>query len=103
MPSSARRQTERAKTAPQRLTIAADFLGERISDAQRALNILVPGNPSFAMVNGTYNTGKAALGIKINPIGNLLISLNVLPNEHSCLVASCQRRYISVVRSRLRR
>jgi hypothetical protein len=69
--------------AVKKLTIAADFLGERVFDAQRVLQVAVPVQGgatanSFAVVPGSFNTAKGALGVKINPIGNLLVSANVL-------------------------
>ena len=64
--------------ATKKLTIAADFLGDWVSDAKRVRNVVAAGQPSIAVVNGSFNTGKAALGMKINPVGNLLISANVL-------------------------
>jgi len=64
--------------ATKRFTIAADFLGERIFDAKRVLPVVAAGQPSVAIVQGSFNTGKGALGVKFNPVGNLLISANVL-------------------------
>lgn len=64
--------------AIKRLTVAADFLGERVFDAERVLRVTAAGHPSIAVVQGSFNTAKGALGIKFNPVGNLLISANVL-------------------------
>jgi hypothetical protein len=64
--------------AVSKVTIAADFLGEREFSARRVLPIVSAGQPSIAVVSGSFDTGSAALGVKINPIGNLLISGNVL-------------------------
>jgi hypothetical protein len=64
--------------AAKRLTVAADFLGDRVFDAKRVLQVTAAGQPSIAIVQGSFNTAKGALGVKVNPIGNLLISANVL-------------------------
>jgi len=60
-----------------KLTLAADFLGERVFSAKRILAVTTAGQPSIAIVEGSFNTVKGASGIKINPIGNLLITANV--------------------------
>jgi hypothetical protein len=64
--------------ATKQFTIAADFLGERLFDAKRVLSVASVGQPSVAVVRGSFNTGKGALGVKFNPVANLLISANVL-------------------------
>ena len=64
-----------------RLTLAADFLGDHITNARRMKVGEVPISggtaPSAFLVNGSYASAKGALGVKINPFGNLLVTANI--------------------------
>jgi hypothetical protein len=61
-----------------KLTFAVDFLGERVFSAQRIVAVTTAGQPNIAIVHGSFNTVKGATGIKLNPIGNLLVTGNIL-------------------------
>jgi hypothetical protein len=74
--------------ATKRFTVAADFLGDHITDAKRLrqteAQIGTTGTgspltvPNSTLVNGSFDSLKGALGVKVNPFGNFLITANVL-------------------------
>lgn len=67
-----------------KLTLAVEFLGRRVIDGERmelqdfrALNnTSVFSNVHFE--KGSYNVADGAVGLKVNPAGNLLLDFNVL-------------------------
>jgi hypothetical protein len=69
-----------------RLTIAADVLEQRIFTAPRAsllTNVTIPGtsilvNSAIATSQGTYNRTDGSIGLKLKPVGNLLVTGNLL-------------------------
>lgn len=67
-----------------KITIAADFLGDYLSDQYRlkAVSTVIPSLnasvPDVEAVKGSFNTTKGTLGLKFNPVKNLLITGNVL-------------------------
>jgi hypothetical protein len=70
-----------------RFTVAADFLGQHFFDAPQITkpeSVLAPVNnvpQSFTSVvqkKDSYDGDNLSLGVKVNPIGHLLISANVL-------------------------
>jgi hypothetical protein len=74
--------------AHKRLTLAADFLGDRFTDAKRMkesevqIGTTQSGSPLFApsasLVKGAFESAKGSFGVKINPFGNFLLTANVL-------------------------
>jgi hypothetical protein len=69
--------------AVSRVTIAVDYLGDYVSDQFRLLRVSTttsPGVtvPDVAVVKGSFNAAKGAIGVKYNPAKNLLISGNLL-------------------------
>lgn len=63
--------------ASRKLTIVADFLSARVFDALRLSQVSPFGFSSVFPTTRSFTTSQASLGIKINPVGNLLISTNV--------------------------
>jgi hypothetical protein len=70
-----------------RLTVVADFLGEHFFDApqiSKSESFMTQVNnqqvsfSSVARVSGSYNVNNLSVGLKANPVGHLLISLNAL-------------------------
>ncbi|HEX6502979.1 MAG TPA: hypothetical protein VF011_06995 [Terriglobales bacterium] len=63
-----------------RLTLSGDILGEVLRDALREAVETQPvtGFTGVATGVGSYNTNYASIGGKLNPAGNLLVTLNVL-------------------------
>jgi hypothetical protein len=66
-----------------KLTLAADYLGDYVSDQfrlKRAETTTSPGTqvPDVAVVHGNFNTAKGSIGLKLNPVKNLLVTGNVL-------------------------
>ena len=67
-----------------KLTLAADFLGQRVIDGER----LAPDTfhalngrdtfPNVQLFHGSYNIADASVGLKANPGGNLLMNLNLV-------------------------
>jgi hypothetical protein len=78
-----------------RVTVALDYLGRRFFKAERAFATQFgapdPGGTihPFADTQTTlssFNTSEGAVGLKYNPVGNLLVDLNVLFNlDHNAL------------------
>jgi hypothetical protein len=71
--------------ASKRLTVIADFLGQEFFNAQRVtLPIMqtIPNRglsfPGVEMKTGSYSSDNLALGLKVNPWANILITGNVL-------------------------
>lgn len=73
--------------ASKRLTIVADLLGEHFFDAPQVsksqsfateVNNQQVSFSSVARVNGSYEVNNLSVGLKANPVGHLLISLNAL-------------------------
>lgn len=70
----------------QKLTFAGDFLGERLFGSKRVekaafTNSQWPGNiaePQIRVVSASLNIYDGALGVKYSPVGNLLLTGNVL-------------------------
>lgn len=66
-----------------RFSLALDFLGQRLIDSQRAREFqftAVDGSvyPATRFEQGSVGTSDAALGFKINPIGTVLVTFNML-------------------------
>jgi hypothetical protein len=66
-----------------RLTLAFDFLGTYVIDSPRLIRgTFTAANgqafPQIAFVTESYNLANGAAGLKFNPVGRLLIDLNVL-------------------------
>lgn len=66
-----------------KFSLALDFLGQRLIDAQRVFETpftAFDGTvfPSTRFERGSVNTSDGALGFKINPIGTLLVTFNLL-------------------------
>lgn len=66
-----------------RLTLAFDFLGTYVIDSPRLVGqTFTAANgqtfPQIGFVNESYNLASGAAGLKFNPVGRLLIDLNVL-------------------------
>jgi len=70
-----------------RLTVVADFLGEHFFDApqiSKSESFMTQVNnqqvsfSSVARVSGSYDVNNLSVGLKANPVGHLLISLNAL-------------------------
>ena len=66
-----------------RLTLAFDFLGTYVIDSPRLLReTFTAANglsfPQIGFVTESYNLASGAAGLKFNPVGRLLIDLNVL-------------------------
>jgi len=71
--------------ATKRVTVVADFLGQRFFNAPQITSptsISIPHQPgSFSSVEpitASYGTDNLAIGTKVNPLGHLLITANVL-------------------------
>jgi len=71
--------------ASKRVTVVADLLGQRFFNAPQITSptsISIPHQPgSFSSVEpitGSYGTDNLAIGTKVNPLGHLLITANVL-------------------------
>jgi Putative MetA-pathway of phenol degradation len=62
------------------ISVTGDLLGQTFFDAERVLlGVRAPLNhPDIARTTDTLNTKSFAAGLKINPVGNLLIIVNVL-------------------------
>jgi hypothetical protein len=63
-----------------RLTLSADYLGQYfISALREGINTSLPSNfTGVYTTSENFNTNYVTVGGKINPIGNLLITANVL-------------------------
>jgi hypothetical protein len=70
-----------------KVTLAIDYLGDRVFNQYRLERISTntapstsPANnvPDISVVQGSFNTAKGSIGLKYNPIGNLLLTGNVL-------------------------
>jgi hypothetical protein len=69
--------------ASKRLTLAFDFLGTYVIDSPRLVReVFTAANgqafPQIGFVTESYNLANGAAGLKFNPVGRLLIDLNVL-------------------------
>jgi hypothetical protein len=62
------------------LSVTGDLLGQTFFDADRVLlGVRAPLNhPDIARTTDTLNTDSIAAGVKVNPVGNLLITASVL-------------------------
>jgi hypothetical protein len=62
------------------LSVTGDLLGQMFFDADRVLlGVRAPLNhPDIARQTETFDTNSFAVGVKLNPAGNLLITANVL-------------------------
>ena len=66
-----------------RFSMALDFLGQRLIDAQRAFAspfTAFDGSvyPATRFEQGSVNTSDGAVGFKVNPVGTLLVTFNLL-------------------------
>jgi hypothetical protein len=61
-----------------KLTLAGDFLGEHVVGQFRLKRIVTDNVPDVSVVKGNFNTAKASVGLKYNPVKNMIISGNVL-------------------------
>ena len=63
-----------------RLTLSGDYLGQRVFSALRE-GITTQSTSGFSGIytyTGSFNTNYATVGGKVNPVGNLLLTANVL-------------------------
>ncbi|MGE5125655.1 MAG: hypothetical protein ACM3PV_05155 [Betaproteobacteria bacterium] len=66
-----------------RVTLGFDFLGTHVIDSPRLVREVFTaanGNafPQIGFVKESYNMGNGAVGLKFNPVGQMLIDLNLL-------------------------
>jgi hypothetical protein len=66
-----------------KITVAVDFLGDYVSNQFRLKSVMTttqPGTtvPDVAVVTGDFLTAKGSVGLKYNPVANLLVTGNVL-------------------------
>lgn len=66
-----------------KVTLAVDYLGDHVSSQYRLKRVATtvsPGTtvPDVAAVKGNFDTAKGPIGLKYNPVKNLLITGNVL-------------------------
>jgi len=65
-----------------RLTVAFDFLGQRIIDSQRITWTTVTAGsqsyPDFGFRTGSFNLANGAAGVKFNPVSQLLVDLSII-------------------------
>jgi hypothetical protein len=67
-----------------RLTLAVDLLGRTVIDGQRMVGdtfAALDGRSTFPNVRfetGSFNVLNGSVGVKFNPVGNLLVDVNVL-------------------------
>jgi hypothetical protein len=66
-----------------KVTVAVDYLGDHVFDQFRLARISTPTSPGVVVpdttvVKGSFDTAKGAVGLKYNPIKNLLFTGNVL-------------------------
>jgi hypothetical protein len=66
-----------------KFSLALDFLGQRLIDAQRVFEVpftAVNGAvfPATRFEQGSVNTSDGAVGFKVNPVGTLLVTFNLL-------------------------
>ncbi len=65
-----------------RVTLAFDILGQRVIDSQRitwtTLTVGDQSYPDFALRSGSFNLTNGAVGIKLNPVGQLLVDFSVI-------------------------
>lgn len=69
-----------------KLSFVADFVGQRFFNAPRVTSATAVPTPqlgtatsnSVGLTNGSYNVDNLGLGLKINPLGRLIISANAL-------------------------
>jgi hypothetical protein len=69
--------------ATRRLTLAFDFLGTYVIDSPRLIQeVFTAANgqpfPQIGFVTESYNMANGSAGLKFNPVGQLLIDVNVL-------------------------
>lgn len=67
----------------QKFSVALDFLGQRLIDTQRAIEFpftAVDGSVYRAtrFEAGSVNTSNASVGFKVNPVGTVLVTFNLL-------------------------
>ena len=63
--------------ATRKITIVADFLSSRVFDGQRLSQVNPFGYPSVSPTRNSFTTSDASVGLKLNPVGNFLITVNV--------------------------
>ncbi len=63
--------------ASKKATIVADFLSARVFHALRLSQVSPFGYPSIFPTIHTFTTSQAAVGLKINPVGNVLFTGNL--------------------------
>jgi hypothetical protein len=63
--------------ATKKATIVADFLSSRVFDALRLSQVSPFGFPSVLPTTRSFTTSQASIGLKINPLGNVLITTNI--------------------------
>jgi hypothetical protein len=71
-----------------KFSMALDFLGQRLIDAQRVFETPFTGfdgsvHPTTRFERGSVNTADGAIGFKVNPIGTLLVTFNILVKLNS--------------------
>jgi hypothetical protein len=63
--------------ATRKATIVADFLSARVFDALRLSQVRPFGFPSVFPTTRSFTTSQASIGLKLNPVGNLLVTTNI--------------------------
>ncbi len=63
--------------ASKRLTIAADFLSFRLFNALRLSRVSPIGYPSVFPTRDDFTTSDGTVGVKVNPVANLIVNANV--------------------------
>ncbi len=63
--------------ATKKTTIVADFLSSRVFDALRLSQVSPFGFPSVLPTTRSFTTSQASIGLKVNPVGNLIFTANV--------------------------
>jgi len=65
-----------------RVTVAADFLGQQLFDAPRVSMGSVPFRtmsfPTLSVTNESFAVNNGSIGVKVNPVGRLLVTANLL-------------------------
>lgn len=63
--------------ATRKSTVVVDFLSARVFDALRLSQVSPFGFPSVFPTTTSFTTSQGSVGLKVNPVGNLLITANV--------------------------
>jgi hypothetical protein len=58
-------------------TVVVDFLSARVFDALRLSQVRPFGFPSVFPTTRSFTTSQGSIGLKLNPVGNILITTNV--------------------------